>query len=102
MSELTTKNQNTPIDLIKDQIDLIEKSIFVQPVYETGNWCFIIHILPSQEDVSFAKNSEYENKDLWLKSEVLNTDWYLQEYESFTQALSEGIKSARQYDKQLK
>jgi hypothetical protein len=81
-------------ELIQKQIELIEKKIFVQVVYERGFWCYILHRLPSDEDVKFAASSECQDRDLWLDANMINTEWYLQEQKSFLEALENGINEA--------
>jgi hypothetical protein len=81
-------------ELVKKQLELIEKKIFVQIVYERGFWCYILHRLPSDEDVKFAASGECQDGDLWLDADMINTEWYLQEQKSFLEALENGVNEA--------
>jgi len=81
-------------ELIQKQIELIDKKIYVQVVYEKGFWCYILNSLPTEEDVKFAARGECQDSDLWLCSEIINTDWFEQEYKSFLEAMENGINEA--------
>lgn len=83
-----------PSDLIKKQLKLIDKEIFVQIVYESGFWCYILHKLPNKESIEFADSGECPDGDLWKSSDQLNNDWMGQEYKSFLEALANGIEEA--------
>lgn len=83
--------------LIKKQLELIDRKILVQIVYESGFWCYVLHRLPSEEDIKFAESGECQDGDLWKRSEQLNNDWYMQEQESFLEALTNGIQEAKHY-----
>ena len=72
--------------LIKKQLELIYQKILVQIVYENGFWCYVLHSLPSEEDGNIRK-----------RSKQLTNDWYMQEQESFLEALTNGIKEAKHY-----
>lgn len=92
--------KNTSLDsatLIRQQLELIEKGIHVQPVYENGFWCYILYRLPSVEDTKFSESVECEDSDLWRRSEQINSDWYMQEQKSFLEALANGIKQAKHH-----
>ena len=81
-------------ELIQKQLELIDKKIYVQVQYERGWWCYIIHQLPSEEDIKFAASGECQDGDLWLDSNLMTPDWYLQEHKSFLEALENGINEA--------
>lgn len=83
--------------LIKQQLELIDQKIFVQIVYESGFWCYVLHRLPRKEDIKFAESGECQDGDLWKRAEQLNNDWYMQEQKSFLEALNNGIKRAKYY-----
>ncbi len=81
--------------LIKEQISLIEQKIFVQPVYDSGTWCYVLHKPPSDKDIKLAESEERQDADLWRQSQQLNKDWYMQEHPSFLDALKNGISHAK-------
>jgi hypothetical protein len=83
--------------LIKQQLELIDQKILVQIVYESGFWCYVLHRLPSDEDIKFSESGECQDGDLWKRAEQLNNDWWEQEQESFLEALTNGIKDAKHY-----
>ena len=82
-------------ELIQKQLELIDKKIYVQVQYQRGWWCYIMHQLPLEEDVNFAESKECQDGDLWLDSYIINTEWYLQGYKSFLEALKNGINEAQ-------
>lgn len=83
--------------LIKQQLELIDQKILVQIVHESGFWCYVLHRLPSEKDIKFAESGECQDCDSWKRAEQLNNDWYLQEQESFLEALINGIEKAKHY-----
>jgi len=83
--------------LIVQQLELIEKKIFVQIIHENGDWCYALYQLPSDNDIAFAESGECQDGELWKNSELLNSEWYLQEQKSFLQALANGIEDAQHY-----
>lgn len=70
---------------------LRDKKIHIDVVYERGVWCYILHQLPSEEDIKFAASGECEDGDLWLLSNTINSDWYTMEYKSYEEALEAGL-----------
>lgn len=89
--------ENTPLYPVSTQ-SLLAKwlrevhRVFVEPVYERGDWCYVLKTLPTDEDI--ANSGECEDGDLWLDSDTINaSEWFLQEYKSFEEALEEGLKA---------
>jgi hypothetical protein len=80
--------------LIVQQLELIEKKILVQVIHENGYWCYALYQLPSDNDIAFAESGECQDGELWKNSDLLNSEWFLQEQKSFLEALANGIKDA--------
>ncbi len=64
----------------------------IQIESENGVWCYIVKTLPSKQDRDFADSKVCEDGDLWLRSEIMNLDWYSQEYMSYECALEAGLQ----------
>lgn len=69
-----------------------EKRLFIDIRYERGNWMYLIHQLPSESDIKFATESDCQDKDLWLDSELINKDWFNQENKTYEKALGEALR----------
>lgn len=82
-------------ELTNQLLDLIGKKIYVNVVYEHGGWYYILHQLPSIEDIKFSESGECQDGDMWLDSSIINSDWFSGEgYKSYPEALENGIKAA--------
>lgn len=68
--------------------------IDIRIVYERVFWHYVLYKLPSEKDIKFANSKEHQDGDLWLDSEMLNNEWYLQEYNSYEEALEIGLQEA--------
>jgi hypothetical protein len=83
-------------NLLHEVLSLIAQRIFVQVSYEDGRWYYILHQLPSEDDLKFAQESSCEDRDLWARSEILNEDWYLGDgYDSYIAALQHGVGAGK-------
>lgn len=76
---------------MKEIIDLINRRVYVQITYERGNWYYVLYQLPSTKDIEFANSGECQDGDLWLDSNLINTDWYDQGFGSYEEALTRGL-----------
>lgn len=72
-------------------LKLLEATVFVHVMYESGEWYYLIYILPDDKDKAFAASGECQDGDLWLRSELVNEDWHKQEYKSYSDALIAGL-----------
>lgn len=58
-------------------------------------WCYVLKQLPSEEIINKVKADEMgEDWDLFLRSETINSDWYLESWPTYEQALENGINES--------
>ena len=75
---------------------IIKQGIYIDIRYESGIWYYILQELPSEKDIAFANSGECQDGDLWLNANVINENWYEQNFQSYENALCEGVQKAKE------
>jgi hypothetical protein len=58
-------------------------------------WQYILYKLASEEDIQKYANGEFgQDGDLMIEPEMLNEDWFYNEYDTYEEALEQGLHQA--------